>query len=240
MKVSELQKSSNFKLLQFSEPGAGKTFRAMSALAYGPVYVIDTDNKFGGLVPRLEAAYGKDVINSQVDVDTPKSAADFTAIMTNLAKKAESFSTVVLDTQSRAFDMVLDAVKAANPKGDGRQIFGAALERNIAYLNRFLSLPCNIIINAHVGAEEMADGTSKLTSTTPGKFGKKMTEYFNEVHYLYLNTTNQHRVRGEPSASVVARTVVNKDQLDNLGVFKLTDLSIFNDIAYRTKGIGGL
>lgn len=233
MKVTDLVTNRNFKILQHSEPGAGKTHRALSAVRFGPVYVIDTDNKFSGLVPRLYEAYGKADIDAKVEVDVPQTSDDFKQLMLGLPAKAKSFATIVLDTQSRAFELVLNDIKALNPKGDGRQIFGAALDLNMAYLRTLLGLPCNLVLNAHVGSEEMADGSSKLTSTTPGKFGKKMTEFFNEVHYLYLNIENKHRVRGEPSSTVVARTVRPKSMFDNQGIFLKNDLSVFDEVAYK-------
>lgn len=235
MKLSEiLPTQKNFKLLQTGEPGSGKSVRACSAIRFGRVLVIDTDRKFIGLVPRLREKFGEALVNERIEVEVVNNAAEFKTLMEKLPELAKGFQTVVLDTQSRAFDMVLDNARALNPKLDGRAIFGIALSVNMEYLNRLLGLPQNVIINAHVGSEEMADGTSKLTSTTPGKFGKKMTEFFNEVHYLFISPPRKHSVQGEPSATVVARTVLPKTLINDLtGTFKIDDLSIFDAIALK-------
>lgn len=235
MKISDLQKSKNFKLVQHGEAGCGKTFRAATALRFGKVLFLDTDNKFAGMVPRLIEKFGEAEVNAKLEVEVITGAEQYVQAMQQIDKLAEGFSTIVLDTMSRAFDFSLAAVKAKNPKLDGRAIFGLALEQNLSYLTKLLSMPHNVIVNAHVGSEEMADGSTKLTSTTPGKFGKKLPEFFNEVHYLFVNGNRKHCVQGEPSAMVVTRTVRPKTLLDGMGLFKTDDLSIFDSEAYRAK-----
>lgn len=233
MKIADLKKATNFKLIQHGEAGCGKTFRAASAIRFGKVLFVDTDNKFAGMVQRLAEKFGEAEITNKLEVEIVTSSDQYMQVMQNIDKLAEGFSTVVIDTMSRAFDFSLAAVKAKNPKLDGRAHFGLALEQNVSFLNKLIAMPQNLIINAHVGSEEMADGTTKLTSTTPGKFGKKLPEFFNEVHYLYVNGNRKHCIQGEPSAMVVARTVRPKTALDNMGQFKVDDLSIFDEVAYR-------
>lgn len=217
-----------FKLIQTGEPGSGKTYRACSAAKFGPVFVIDTDNKLIGLKNRLPAEWV-----DQIDVETPTTSDAYMAIMRNLDSLPKKYSTVVLDTMSRAYDRMVDNMKQLNPKGDGRQIYGAAYSANVELINKLFSLPMNVIVNTHVGMEEMEDGTKKLTSSTAGKFGATLPQYVNEVHYCHLNLANKPKVRGEPSSIVVARTVVDKKYLDSSGLFLVEDLSIFEPIAYK-------
>lgn len=234
MKISELQQSKSFKLLQFGEPGSGKTQRACSAIKYGKVLILDTDNKFAGMVPRLMEIFGEVEVANKIEVEVITTPQKYKEVMAKIDDLAKDFSTIVVDTISRAFDLTLKQMQAENPKLDGRAIFGKTLEQNIGYLNKLLTMPQNIILNSHVGKEELADGSSKLTSTTPGRFGAILPGYFNEVHYLYINGNRKHVVQGEPSPVVASRTVLPKSLYDSMGLFKdCTNLSVFDSIAYK-------
>ena len=227
LKDAKIQQT-GFKLVQAGEPGAGKTYRACSAARFGPIKVWDIDNKLIELKNRLPKEWV-----DKIDVDVITTPEAFTKSIAEMHTYPKHFSTLVIDTLSRLYDRAVEKVRAQNPKGDGRQIYGVAYGENKQLLPQILSLPMNIIINAHVGMETMEDGTQKLTSSTAGKFGKEVPEFVNEVHYCYLNIANKHKVRGEPASNVVARTVCDKKLLDAQGIFLTEDLSIFDDRAYR-------
>jgi hypothetical protein len=229
MKLSETKTMSNFKLLQVSESGHGKTWRSLSATRFGPVLVIDVDNKLTAMRDRIPAD-----AQELIHVEVPRSAKDVQQIVDGLVSR-NPYSTVVLDTWSRWHDLAIEGHKALNPKQTAMELrdWGAIKQANKAFLFKLLSLNCNVIVNTHVGKEKDSADRQVLTVGTTGTFGTEMPQYFNETHYLYFDS--KFKVKGNRSNSIVANTSRPESMLSPNGDFTVNDLSIFDSIAFKVK-----
>lgn len=227
MKLSDSKLPTKFNLLQVGEPGSGKTTRALTATQFGPLLVIDADGKLVELRDRLNPE-----IVAKTDVELVTAFEQVEALVEACRANPTKYATVVVDTWSRLHELTLAEAKRLNPKGDGRQIFGAAKERNRTLLSKILTLPQNVIINTHVGREMDSSEAVKLTVSTAGSFGQEMPQFFNEVHYCYLDLLAKHKVRGEPSNLIVARTTLPPAMLAN-GTFTDLSLKVFASRAYK-------
>lgn len=228
MKLSDAKALSRFTLLQVSESGHGKTTRALSATRFGSVKLIDLDGKLTAMRSRIPAEQ-----QALIDFDVPKTYDELVALLD--PAKLVGFSTVVIDTWSRAHDLTIEKHKSLNPKlvTLTLQDWGSVKSMNTNLLSRILSLPQNIIVNTHVGKDKDALDRAILTVGTTGSFGAMMPQYFNETHFLFYD--GKFRVRGGRSNSIVANTALPEKLLDSNGLFIQNDLSVFDEIAYRGK-----
>lgn len=227
MKLSDAKKTTAFKLLQIAESGHGKTTRALSATRFGGVLVIDCDNKLTGMRTRVSA---KD--QELIEFEVPKTYDDIISVLDAVAKRKD-IATVVLDTWSRAHDLTIEKHRSLNPKvlQFSFQDWFSIKQMNQNLLARLLALPQNIIVNTHVGRDKDAADRSILTVGTTGSFGSTMPQYFGETHYLIFDSG--YKVRGGLSNSIVANTSLPATLLNSNGFFLKTDLSIFDEIAYK-------
>ena len=227
MKLSDASKMSRFTLLQVGESGHGKTTRSLSATRFGNVKIIDVDNKLAALRTRIPVSE-----QSKIDFDVP---GTFDALLASIdsVRSSNEFATVILDTWSRAHDLTIEKHKASNPKLTTFSFadWGAIKQMNQMLLFKLLALPQNIIVNTHVGKDKDASDRAILTVGTSGSFGAQLPQYFNETHYL--NFDMKYKVRGNKSNSIVANTSLPDSLLDSNGNFIKTDLSIFDEIAYK-------
>jgi len=233
LKLSETKNQTRFKLLQVSESGHGKTTRALTATAFGQILVIDLDEKLAAMKGRISPE-----IQEKVDIETPKSIQELEKLVDSLTKAyrdgQKPYSTIVLDTWSRCHDLTIEAHRALNPKQVNLELrdWGMIKRMNKSFLERLLSLPCNIIVNTHVGKEKDSTDRILLTVGTTGSFGQEMPALFNETHYLFFED-NKFKVRGSRSNNIVSNTALPEKYLDEKGLFRQNDLSVFGEIAFK-------
>jgi len=226
VKLSQTKTSQRFAMLQVAESGHGKTFRAASATRFGPVKFIDADNKLTGLRTRLTAEQ-QDLI--EVEIPTTYDAIMKSVIETD----AKKYATIVIDTWSRVHDLTIEKHKGINPKVATLELrdWGQIKMLNKQLLNAILSFKGNVIINAHVGRDRNAADQVILTVGTTGSFGAEIPQYMSETHYLYFD--NKYRVKAARTNQIVANTSLPEKFVDATGNFIATDLSIFDEIAYK-------
>lgn len=223
------------KIVQIGESGSGKTHRALSALQYGPMFFFDCDNKLANY-----ASSGKltDQQLEQVDFMVPKSTSEILNQIAILEKAGESikFATIVLDTFSRWNELVIEELIEKNNGQPLRiQDWGTVKVINARFLKRIFSLPCNVIINAHLAEKENAVGESGFTAGGSGSAAQMLPEFVDECHYLYIKKPNNtHTVQGKGSGKFTVVKTLLTQELDGL-VFKSASLDIFKNFAKIIK-----
>lgn len=201
MKLSEVTKENNFKLLVIAEPGVGKT--VLSASFPGPILLLDFDGKADSA-----AAYYKDnkELLDNVEVEDLSAAmtgdpivrlnqiVDKQLIPQQRAGKME-YKTIILDSITTFSRSVLSHIVKTNPgikrvpsaQGvqPGMQDYGILRREFQKLIPGLLSLPCNIIMTAHVDAKK-DDLTGEISRgpVMDGSFSQELAVYFKEVWVL--------------------------------------------------------
>lgn len=218
------------KIVQLGESGSGKTFRALTALDFGPMLFIDCDNKI-----KNYASSGKltEAQLKNIDFIVPKTPADIVSKLAELKKQGQNlkYATIVLDTFSRWNELVVEAEHEA--QGGKMNIPGwTQVKMNLSRaLKELFNLPCNIIINAHVAEKENAIGEVGFTAGGSGSAAQMLPEFVDECHYLYIKKpSNNHVVQGKGSGKFTSIKTLLTNELDGL-LFKSNSLEIFRDFA---------
>lgn len=246
--LSDTEVAKGFKLLQIGESGDGKTHRALTATMFGPLFVIDLDNKLKGYVKKLPLPQ-----RQLIDYVVCQTAQEVNDTINSLDDK---YATICFDTWTVWHDMLIaDHTERNRSKRvvvkafDGSLVeqfampdWGTVKAINKRFLRKLLSLPFNIIVNTHVGRSQDAQDRQVLTVGTTGSHGAEMPRSFEESHYLYADNIGKRKVRGRKGmGGIVANTQLPEDLLDPAGNFKPTsdlsdnDLSIFKGLAKEKK-----
>lgn len=234
LEVKKTKKGSRFKLVQIGESGSGKTHRMLTASQFGPMYIFDVDGKIENYA---QSGLLTDEQLGAVEFDLYSNTSQIvTKLKQFLAMKDKvPYATVCLDTFSRWNEMV---VKELWDKNGGKMNIPSWSEVkliNTQFLKDLFSLPCNIIINAHLGEKENALGESYFTAGGAGASSQMLPEFVDECHYLFIKKPdNTHMVQGKGSGKLTVVKSLLKDQLEGLN-FKSSDLSIFEKFAYVKK-----
>lgn len=252
MKSLKEQGPTRFKLLQIGESGSGKTTRALSATRFGKVAVFDFDGKLRELRSRVPKDQWE-LIESETFKTYDAALEDLQAL-----EKDNPYSTVVIDTWSLWHSLAIDKQKSLYGNRKAKlswDDWSGVRSFSETFLNTLLGLECNIIINAHAEIKESKSGYSVLSVGTTGSFGLTLPHVFQETHALEQAAGGKYTVRGLPSSrnytysdgqggkltgtlKIIANTGLAEDKLDSRGLFKVTDLSIFDDSAYRKEPNG--
>lgn len=241
MKLIDTKKSTRFRLLQISESGHGKTHRTVTATQFGKLLIFDTDNKLTDARDKY-IAYGDKIELASISTkDGDRLVNSYDEILNyviNLNKAysegEKPYATVAFDTWSTLHDLTIEKHRSMNPnlKQFTQQDWGAILRLNSELFNRILALPCNLIINAHIGKSKNVYDQTILTVGTTGSFGEGMLKYFNETHALRYEL-GKYKARGKPSDTLVSKTMLDDKLMDSSGNFLVNDLSIFDSTAYN-------
>lgn len=236
MKLQEAQKVKKFKLLQVGNTGVGKTTRTVDATRFGPLKIFDFDGKLVDISLNFT-----DEQKQLIDVEITPSIDEYKKQLLELSKIPADkfpFATICIDSLSFMHSALVEDVQVKNPKmSDGRQIYGQVFSEQMSLLNRLFSLPCNIIINGHLGESSNPDGSTSVSINTTGKFGSILPSRVSEVHYLKIDM-NKYKVFGR--AKEVAKGTIDAksifgSKLKGDGSFETWDLSIFDPIAFKVK-----
>lgn len=204
--LDQISTSGDFKGLMMGEPGVGKTVFASSFP--GPIRYLDFDRKVDsaalfwkskGDIERLRnirvTQFSSDLDGkSPIDQLTKIFAEEF--IPQQRAGKME-FNTLVLDSITTFSTATLKHIVKSNPgikrvvtaqgPQPGMQDYGILLREFERITNGLLSLPCNVIMLAHIATEKDETTGQILRHTSmDGSFAKKLPALFKEVWRLYV------------------------------------------------------
>lgn len=232
--VKKTKKASRFKLVQIGESGSGKTHRMLTATQFGKMFVFDMDGK---LENYAQAGNMTDAQLANIDFCQPKTSSEVMAKLKEFKNKRENleYATIVLDTFSRWNELLIQEITDKTGKKMQIQDWGVLKSDNARFIKELFSLPCNIIINAHIAEKENAVGESSFTAGGSGSASQMLPEYVDECHYLFIQKPNNiHKVQGKGSGKLTIVKTLLKDQVEGLN-FKVSDLSIFEKFAKIKK-----
>ena len=199
-KLSEIKTEDNFKLLIMGEPGEGKTVLACSFP--GPTLLLDFDGKADSAAQFYK---GQDLVNNiEVEelaatlVDDPierlNHLVDKVLIPQQRAGKME-YKTIILDSITTFSRAALKHIVKTNPSikrvsstqglQPGMQDYGILRRVFAELIPGILSLPCNVIMTAHIDAKK-DDLTGEISRgpVMDGSFSQELAIYFKEVWVL--------------------------------------------------------
>jgi hypothetical protein len=236
-------------LLQVGETGAGKSLRSLDATRWGRVLLIDVDNKYNptsskyteaqvGLVDaykvirvdlkdRFNDTEGNYVFGSQGVVELIKEA-----------NKQKKYSTLILDTFSVINSIIEIEVrnKFKLKEEDKLEHGGWAMVSNRcrAVFDEMFYTPLNVIINNHVDQDKDIEGRAVIGLAGRGGFVKEIPKLMTHTQYLYFDGT-KHQIKAARSLKFPVNSDVNPKFMNTDGTLKVSDLSIFDDCAYRAQ-----
>jgi len=217
--------------LIYGEPGVGKTVLACD---FGED-VIQVDSASGWVSLKNHPDIMKKVTRSQY-----KGLSQLDAMSEALIEGKLKCDTLVLDEASSMAVLDLDVVLKANtlkhadkdPDVPTQPDYGANTERFRRTMSRILSVPCHVVLLAHVREDE--DKRSKRMYTRPAFTPKMRGSIIKECHLVGHMTANEIGSEGEeveymrrlqvhPTASITAKTrigglptVVNSPNLNTI------------------------
>lgn len=235
--LNNIEEIKKFELMQTGDTGHGKTTRALTAVRFGPMFIFDFDGKIQGATRNMKEDDKKKVfINSYKDKTFEQAYEDLKGIKALFDKGEKPFATIVIDTFTilnekafiKAMGKKLD-VKGSKASFDEWGVIGVDL---LNFFNILYSLPCNIIVNCHVAKTEDATGKAVLGVEGQGSFKNKIAKRMTDSHYL-LFQNGKYVVRARNSDSVPANSCLPDSMIDQNGLLKVNDLSIFDNYAYK-------
>jgi len=242
MKLSELkEKETRLKLVQWGESKAGKSYRAASAAAFGPVYIFD----FDGNIQRTIADYEGHPLFDKIEADVYNNPKDPESVKVAVEKKLEEieasikagkpkYATIVFDSWTAWQQIVLEAIMG--PRRQGGKPESVDWQRNASYqryvINKIFNgfRPLNIIVNCHV--KWIKDEQLGMISPELNAYGQvalNLHRFSNELHWLdYKN--GKHLVKVVPDNRIKAYTDLKP--LPNKGLMEDTSLAPFKELAF--------
>lgn len=207
--LSEIKTEGNHKILILSEPGVGKT--CLSTSFPGKTKVLDFDLKVDSAAQYWRSTGQPerlDLIDVEqfprvIDVNTTKlnpldklmQIFEKEFIPQQASGKME-FDNLVVDSITTFSDLTLKHIVKTNPgikrnvtkqgPQPGLQDYGILRREFNRIINGLLSLPCNVIMLAHIAVEK-DELTGRITrhAMMDGSFAKELPVYFKEVWRLY-------------------------------------------------------
>ena len=204
MNLGEVKTEGNFKGLLIGAPGAGKT--CFAASFPGPILYLDFDNKVdsAALFYKDKPELLKNVEVRQLGLGlVGDPIAEFNKIISMELIPAQragtlKYKTVVLDSISAFSNAALKHILTTNPGIKGRETaqgrmpdkphYGILLREFDRLIPGLLSLPCNILMCAHVDTyKDEATGTIIREPMMDGSFSQKLPQFFKEVWFLNVD-----------------------------------------------------
>jgi phage nucleotide-binding protein len=203
MQLSELRTEGNFKLLLMGDAGIGKTVFATSLP--GRTEVLDFDMKADSAAlfwkkdsERL-ARINVEQFPPRIDRSPIQQLEELISkrYMPQQAKGKMDFDTLVLDSITTFSAAVLSHIVRSNPgikrnvsaqgQQPGLQDYGILKREFQKLIPGLLSLPCNVVMLAHIATEkDEATGAMLRHTMMDGSFAKELPIYFKEVHRMYI------------------------------------------------------
>ena len=231
LQVRKQNKAKRLKLVQLGESGSGKTHRALTATDFGPMYIFDCDGK---LENYANSGLLTDNQLSLIEFDYVKNSAQVMAKLREFKSMGDKLphATIVLDTFSRWNEILISEITEVSKKKMQIQDWGELKNINAKFLKELFSLPCNIIINAHLAEKENAVGELAFTAGGAGSASQMLPEFVDECHYLFIQKpANKHTVQGKGSGKLTIVKSLLKDKIKGLN-FEDGGLEIFKKFAH--------
>lgn len=253
--LSNFHESKTLKVLEYGETGTGKSIRAASAAAFGPLYIFDFDGKVSSVYE-----FYKDrpeiLENISYDsyVDGPKPVACTAAhkklreIWETCQKGPPPYATVVFDSWTAWEQYYLSQIMDTNPAfkrmkvtpGGGITVtvpdqadYRIHAHAQSTFLPQLLSLPMNVIVICHVQAKsDEITGRIDYGIQAAGKLMKTLPKFFGEVHRTFVENGRyavQVRSDGRFPANTRLRDIPSSGIVDG-------DIGIFADMALKIGG----
>lgn len=215
MKLSEIKTEGALKVLLIGAPGAGKT--CFAASFPGPVLYLDFDDKIDSAA--LFYKNSPDLLNNIEVRQLARSLNDDPLIqMTKIISEElvpqqragqMKFKTLVLDSISAFSSATLMHILKTNPGIRGvdsaqgrqpdRQHYGILLREFARLIPGLLSLPCNVVMCAHV--ETYKDDATGMIVREPmmdGSYAQKLPQAFKECYYVYVDDKGKRWAQTQP------------------------------------------
>lgn len=237
-KLSDL-KLSRFTLLQTAQSGHGKTTRTLTATRFGKLYIMDFDGKAQGASRNLPVSLqiNADLVEVDTFIDSDSALLKLKELIA-MGKKLP-FTTICLDTFTALNEMAYIKFMGANlEKGikADYEIWGKIDSFLLHFFNLLFSLPCNIIVNAHISeSEDEVTKRTKYSQAGRGGFRTKLPNRFTDSHYLVFQY-DKYQVRVKNSETLPVNTSIDPKFIDKSGFATVFDLSVFDEYA-RKEGV---
>jgi hypothetical protein len=175
------------KILVVGDFGSGKS--SFFSTFPSPGYVFDLDQ-------HIEGYQGKDFNYSQYPF-TPAGWVAFEKEFKVVEKdvKKGKYQTVILDSTTALIDLAMERALQLDPKREHNgpiwNVHYQIVKNLVApKLRRFLTLPCNVLISAHlkVTTDSKTGAIIKIDPLLTGDLSEKIPGYFKEVYYSKANT----------------------------------------------------
>jgi hypothetical protein len=236
MNGSELMKDKNKRVLLYSRSGGGKTSlvgKALEVDAMCPLYVFDFDLRINSILAVVDHSR----IITQLTYDQYRDGIQPGSAFTNAETKLRDLAaavkngtgpkTVALDSltfmeKSVASRVLMMNGKPANSPLD-LQHYKTIISQIEDFISKLCALDCNVIVTAHEGLDkdEMTGAMSRGIRVVGKALPSVLPGYFNELWYAEVtagtaqNPTPQYRIRTQPTAQIMARSVYT-GQIDAL------------------------
>jgi len=205
--LGDIKTEGNTKVLLIGAPGAGKT--CLAASFPGPILFLDFDNKVDSAAlfyknnPELLANVEVRQLSTSFIADP---IAEFNKIVGNelipQLKTGMKYKTIVLDSISAFSHLALMHILNTNPGVKGVQTaqgkmtdqthYGILLREFKRLIPGLLTLPCNIVMCAHVDTyKDVSTGVIIREAAMDGSYSSKLPQAFKEVWYVYRDNKGQ-------------------------------------------------
>jgi hypothetical protein len=228
--VKKAKREKQLKIVQIGESGSGKTHRTLTAIDFGPMFFFDCDKKLANY-----ASSGKltDAQLENIDYICPNTTAEIVNKLQEFSQQGDKlkYATIVLDTFSRWNELLVEEIH--EELGGKMNIPGWTKVKmvNAKMLKQIFSLPCNVIVNAHLAEKENAIGELGFTAGGSGSASQMLPEFVDECHYLYIKRPNNvHAVQGKGSGKFTVVKTLLTSELEGLN-FKSSNLKDFKKFA---------
>jgi len=221
MKLTDYKEIKRLTLLQYGEPGSGKSIRAASLAQFGPTYIFDLDNRIASVYHYFQQTNPEILKNLEYDTYTDVKAA---YAKLNEIANSQTYQTVVLDSWTAWQHLIMQEIIKQNPS-DKRptiqfeqqkiqnpmlQDYGIFSNSQHDFIIKLVSLPCNVVVNCHVGykQDELTGAIHKGVEAT-GKISTVLPKYFNEFHRCFVNN-GQFMVQVRENLGWPAKTMLTE------------------------------
>jgi len=248
--LSETKNNTRFSVLAIGDSGTGKTTAALTATAYGTLIVLDFDGKLKELKDKIPAETQKK-IKVVSDFKTPSEVKKYLLVLKAEFEAGKSpCATICIDTWSRLSEMLLRRMQASAGVPEGQDpsisdlvpleqqkrlqftVWNLFTDVQESFISLLKSLPCNVIINAHVEKTQMEDGTIMLAVSGSGSFRKAMPQMFQNTLFFSAQA-GEYKIRARKSSNAIANNGLADKWLTKEGLLIKPNYSVFEETAYR-------
>jgi hypothetical protein len=224
--LGELKTEGNMKVLGYGKPGSGKTVGACS-FPY-PALLLDFDGKadsaalfYKGDTERLNGIDVRD-LSAKIGVDPIQELMkiiDKELIPATKSADPFPYKTIILDSVTTFSKLVLEHIVKTNPGmkrvvtkqgvSPGLQDYGILKREFGRLIPGLLSLPCNVVMLAHIDTEkDELTGEILRHPLMDGAFSKQLPIYFKEVYHLFVDEKGNYMAQTKSDRKYSCRSQI--------------------------------